>query len=128
MSLNAASFTMEEVSKGRRDPDEGVVVQQLAMSPDPGKQVVRWNLVSTEPTRADPGVAPRWQLVEAVEAVWLQRRPWPFALRQVRGVCGRDASRHVQVRSHLDQVLHRVGEEVPEGQEVQEVPPVAVVA
>jgi hypothetical protein len=62
MSLNAASFTMEEVLKGlhtdvsanelkglhvrledtyRRDPDEGVVVQQLAMSADPGKQVVR---------------------------------------------------------------------------------------
>jgi len=37
----SASFTMEEVLKGRRDPDEGVVVQQLAMSADPGKQVVR---------------------------------------------------------------------------------------
>jgi hypothetical protein len=72
-------------------------------------------------------VAPRWQPVEVVEGVRLLLRPWPFALRRVRDVCGRDANRHGTLWGDLEQVLHRVEEEGREGQEGQEVP-VAVVA
>ena len=84
--------------------------------------------VSTEPTRAVLGAAPQWQEAEGAEGVWQQLRPWPFALRLVRGVCERCASR--DGRAHLKGVLLREGEEAQGVQgvrEIREVPVVVVV-
>ena len=52
-----------------------------------------------------------------------QRLPWPFALRRVRRVCERCASRHGRARLEGDR--REVGEEAPEVREVLEVPVVA---